>query len=424
MEKINQKINNFLNSLDSQKLDNGILVACSSGRDSMVLLDVLVKVLPGMRIGVLYVNHNLRGDDSIAEENFVRKIVIEKYKLPLFSHNVDVKEWQNCGSIENKAREIRYNFFRDILVRERYGFIATAHHMNDKIETFFLNLLRGGGLQSLTSIPSVNHDIIRPLLCVTRSQINDYVEENAVEYVEDKTNSQPLYKRNRIRNEVLPILKTLSGNLEKSFEAIFENLDNDVQFLEDETDKRLQKVLFHCNCNVWGIDKRKFSSEPMAIRSRIIKKICYCFNVQPGRQLTSFIMNAKNIDIKKHGMNIQSKGSYLWFYSDEIDYNVEFCEKIGQYQQGDFAFSQNVGQLKIRSLKIADELEMVNGRMKIADILKKRGVPEYLVLHTKVFVTENDVIAGYFCVGFFGVSSQFYVKQNENARIFNLSQIN
>ena len=424
MEKINQKINTFLNSLDSQKLDTGILVACSGGRDSMVLLDVLVKVLPGMRIGVLYVNHNLRGDDSIAEENFVRKIVIEKYKLPLFSHNVDVKEWQNCGSIENKAREIRYNFFRDILVRERYGFIATAHHMNDKIETFFLNLLRGGGLQSLTSIPSVNHDIIRPLLCVTRSQINDYVEENAVEYVEDKTNSQPLYKRNRIRNEVLPILKTLSGNLEKSFEAIFENLDNDVQFLEDETDKRLQKVLFHCNCNVWGIDKRKFSLEPMAIRSRIIKKICYCFNVQPGRQLTSFIMNAKNIDIKKHGMNIQSKGSYLWFYSDEIDYNVEFCEKIGQYQQGDFAFSQNVGQLKIRSLKIADELEMVNGRMKIADILKKRGVPEYLVLHTKVFVTENDVIAGYFCVGFFGVSTQFYVKQNENARIFNLSQIN
>ena len=424
MEKINQKINNFLNSLDSQKLDNGILVACSGGRDSMVLLDVLVKVLPGMRIGVLYVNHNLRGNDSIAEENFVRKIVIEKYKLPLFSHNVDVKEWQNCGSIENKAREIRYNFFRDILVRERYGFIATAHHMNDKIETFFLNLLRGGGLQSLTSIPSVNHDIIRPLLCVTRSQINDYVEENAVEYVEDKTNSQPLYKRNRIRNEVLPILKTLSGNLEKSFEAIFENLDNDVQFLEDETDKRLQKVLFHCNCNVWGIDKRKFSSEPMAIRSRIIKKICYCFNVQPGRQLTSFIMNAKNIDIKKHGMNIQSKGSYLWFYPDEIDYNVEFCEKTGQYQQGDFAFSQDVGQLKIRSLKIADELEMVNGRMKIADILKKRGVPEYLVLHTKVFVTENDVIAGYFCVGFFGVSTQFYVKQNENARIFNLSQIN
>ena len=424
MEKINQKINNFLNSLDSQKLDNGILVACSGGRDSMVLLDVLVKVLPGMRIGVLYVNHNLRGNDSIAEENFVRKIVIEKYKLPLFSHNVDVKEWQNCGSIENKAREIRYNFFRDVLVRERYGFIATAHHMNDKIETFFLNLLRGGGLQSLTSIPSVNHDIIRPLLCVTRSQINDYVEENAVEYVEDKTNSQPLYKRNRIRNEVLPILKTLSGNLEKSFEAIFENLDNDVQFLEEETERRLKDVLFHCTCNVWCLDKRKLSLQPMAIRSRIIKKICYCFNIQPGRQLTSFVMNAKNIDIKKHGMNIQSKGSYLWFYPDEIDYNVEFCEKTGQYQQGDFAFSQDVGQLKIRSLKIADELEMVNGRMKIADILKKRGVPEYLVLHTKVFVTENDVIAGYFCVGFFGVSTQFYAMQNENARIFNLSQIN
>ena len=413
MEKISQKINNFINSLDSQKLNNGILVACSGGRDSMVLLDVLVKTLPGMRIGVLYVNHNLRGDDSVAEESFVKKVITEKYKLPLFFH-----------SIENKAREIRYNFFYDILEREKYGFIATAHHMNDKIETFFLNLLRGGGLQSLSSIPSVNHNIIRPLLCVTRSQINDYVEKNAVEYVEDKTNSQPLYKRNRIRNEVLPILKTLSGNLEKSFEAIFENLDNDVQFLEEETERRLKDVLFHCTCNVWCLDKRKLSLQPMAIRSRIIKKICYCFNIQPGRQLTSFVMNAKNIDIKKHGMNIQSKGSYLWFYPNEIDYNVEFCEETGRYQQGDFAFSQNVGQLKIRSMKNADELETTNGRMKIADILKKRGVPEYLTLHTRVFVTENEVIAGYFCFGFFGVSTQFYAMQNENARIFNLSQIN
>ena len=210
MEKISQKINNFINSLDSQKLNNGILVACSGGRDSMVLLDVLVKTLPGMRIGVLYVNHNLRGDDSVVEESFVKKIITEKYKLPLFSHSVDVSEWESCGSIENKAREIRYNFFCDILKRENYGFIATAHHQNDKIETFFLNLLRGGGLESLTSIPAVNHDIIRPLLTVTRTQINDYIKEFSLEYVEDKTNSQPLYKRNRIRNEVLPIWRQLS----------------------------------------------------------------------------------------------------------------------------------------------------------------------------------------------------------------------
>ena len=80
--------------------------------------------------------------------------------------------------------------------------------------------------------------------------------------------------------------------------------------------------------------------------------------------------------------------------------------------------------MKIRSLKNADELETANGRMKIADILKKRGVPVYLTLHTRVFVTENEVIAGYFCFGFFGVSTQFYAMQNENARIFNLNQIN
>ena len=92
MEKINQKINNFFNSLEYQKLNKGILVACSGGRDSMVLLDVLVKILPGKRIGVLYVNHNLRGEDSVEEEAFVKKTIIEKYNLPLFIHSIDTVE--------------------------------------------------------------------------------------------------------------------------------------------------------------------------------------------------------------------------------------------------------------------------------------------------------------------------------------------
>ena len=110
MEKISRKINNFLNSLDSQKLEQGLLVACSGGRDSLVLLDVLSKNLPGKRLGVLYVNHNLRGKNSAEEETFVRKTIAEKYRLPLFVHIIDVNEWHNCGNIENKAREIRYRY--------------------------------------------------------------------------------------------------------------------------------------------------------------------------------------------------------------------------------------------------------------------------------------------------------------------------
>ncbi len=422
MEKINQKINTFLNSLDSQKLDKGILVACSGGRDSMVLLDILVKTLPEMRIGVLYVNHNLRGDDSIAEEAFVRKTITEKYKLPLFSHSVDVNEWQNCGSIENKAREIRYNFFREILVCENYGFIATAHHLNDRIETFFLNLLRGGSLQSLASIPAVNHDIIRPLLTVSRTQIDDYVNDFSIEYVEDKTNSQPLYKRNRIRNEVVPLLKSMSGDLEASFEAVFAYLDNDVQFLELETSERLEKLLLYNDCNVWCIDRRRFVNEPKAVRSEIVRKICYYFNVQPGRQLTEYIVAAQHIDIKKNNMNVVSKGGCLWFYSDDVHCDIQFNEKIGAYQPGDFAFSLDVGCLNIRTVHLDDELDTPNGRKKIVNLLKKHGIPDELTCHAKVFCCDNDFVAGYFCFGFFGVSTRFYVEQNENAKIFYLKK--
>lgn len=421
MEKISQKINIFLDSLDPERLDKGLLVACSGGRDSMVLLDILSKKFSGKRLGILYVNHNLRGDDSAAEENFVRRMAAEKYKLPLFVHIIDADEWHNCSSIENKARDIRYNFFADILSREEYGFTATAHHLNDKIETFFLNLLRGGNLQSLSSIPAVNRNIIRPMLTVTREEINDYANAFSVEYVEDKTNSLPIYKRNRIRNEVIPLLKTLSGNLEASFSAVFAALDNEAQFLEQEISKRLETVLLHCSCNVWCIDRRKFEAEHIAVRSGIVKKICYRFNVQPGRQLTEYIANAHNINIRKNGMNIQSKGSYLWFYPHVIDYNPKFCINTGKYRCGDFAFSSKCGRLEIRTISSNDEIDTPNGRKRIVDILKKRGVPEHIAQSAKVMYCMNGQTAGYFCFGFFGVSRQFYAVQNEDAQIFYLN---
>lgn len=419
MEKISHKINNFLNSLDSQKLEQGLLVACSGGRDSLVLLDVLSKNLPGKRLGVLYVNHNLRGKDSAEEETFVRRTIAEKYRLPLFVHIIDVNEWHNCGNIENKAREIRYNFFKEILRREKYGFIATAHHINDKIETFFLNLLRGGNLQSLSSIPAVNHDIIRPMLTVTREEIDNYANAFSVEYVEDKTNSLPIYKRNRIRNEVIPLLRTLSGNLEASFSAVFAAIDNDVQFLEQEISARLEKILFHQYGNVWCIDKRKFYVEHAAIRAGIVKKICYRFNVQPGRQFTEYVMNAhNNINIRKNGMIIQSKGAYLWFYPQTIDYNPQFCIVNGKYKTGDFAFSSECGKLEMRTISDNDEINTPKGREKVADILKKRGVPENIVRAATVFYRSDGQAAGYFCFGFFGVSQQFYVGHDETAQIF------
>ncbi|MCH5150952.1 MAG: tRNA lysidine(34) synthetase TilS [Spirochaetales bacterium] len=423
MEKISQKISDFLGSLDSHTLDKGLLVACSGGRDSMVLLDILHKTIHGKRLGVLYVNHNLRGEDSAAEEAFVRKTIIEKYKLPLFIRIIDANEWHNCGSIENKARDIRYTFFAEILQREKYGFVATAHHMNDRIETFFLNLLRGANIQSLSSIPAVNHDIVRPMLTVTREEIDTYAHIFSVEYVEDKTNSLPLYKRNRIRNEVIPLLKTLSGNLEASFSAVFAILDTDVQFLEQEISARLENVLFHRYRNVWCIDRRKFSAEHAAVRSGIVKKICYGFNVRPGRQLTEYIANAQTVNVKKNDMLIQSKGPYLWFYPHTICYNPQFSVINGKYKRGDFAFSSESGDLEMRTISGNDEIDTPNGRKNIADILKKRGVPETVARSAKVFHCGSGQVAGYFCFGFFGVSQHFYAKQNETAHIFYLNRL-
>jgi|GEM_PF-1026589 len=207
-----------------QKGDS-ILVGVSGGVDSVVLLDMLLKLQKKLDIclAVAHVNYSLRYE-SDKDEKFVKDLA-QKHKLPFF-----IKKVKLAGNnIEEKARDIRYDFFNDISKHENFNKVAVAHHKNDLVETFILNLSRGSGLCGLVSMKVENHidsrlrgndkecgndkeggndnKLIRPLLFSSRKEVENYAEKNKLKFVEDKTNKDLKFKRNLVRHKVITELE-------------------------------------------------------------------------------------------------------------------------------------------------------------------------------------------------------------------------
>lgn len=187
-----------------------VIVGVSGGADSVCLLFVLLelqKKIP-FRIVAGHVNHGLRGEESDADEKYVRELCA-KQGIPFESSRVNIellaKKWKQ--STEEAGRQVRRAFFENLL--EQYGGtkIALAHHKNDQVETVLLNLVRGSGLKGLCGIQPVNGNVIRPLLCAKRSEIELYLKEKEIEYCTDSTNVEDVYTRNRVRNHVIPYLE-------------------------------------------------------------------------------------------------------------------------------------------------------------------------------------------------------------------------
>ncbi len=189
-----------------------ILIAASGGIDSMVLLDVLYNLQEefGCDLGVVHINHHLRGGESDGDEEFV-KSAAGHYHLPCHTKSVDIGELarEEKRSVQDIAREIRYRYFHDL--RNDLGFraVATAHHADDNAETMLFNMIRGSGIHGLTGIPMKHRDtgIIRPFLTATRKEIARYALEKSIRYREDSSNAKTEYTRNLIRHRLIPVIR-------------------------------------------------------------------------------------------------------------------------------------------------------------------------------------------------------------------------
>lgn len=204
------KQNNLIDSSESK-----IIVGVSGGADSVALLDMLLQI--GYNCVVAHCNFHLRGEESDRDCLFVKKLC-QSYNVILHIVDFDTEKYaaDNSVSIEMAARELRYNWFEEIRQKEQAPYIAVAHHSDDSVETILLNLVRGTGIRGLTGISPKNGSIIRPLLCLNRSDILGYLESRGILYVNDYTNFEDIYSRNRVRLKVLPLLETINSSAKAS----------------------------------------------------------------------------------------------------------------------------------------------------------------------------------------------------------------
>ncbi|MDR0438423.1 MAG: tRNA lysidine(34) synthetase TilS [Bacteroidales bacterium] len=211
-----------------------ILVAVSGGLDSVVLLDLLNK--HGMNdLAIVHCNFQLRGKESDEDEKFVKNLA-KSYGLPFFCKRFDTETEQKKSkqSVQMVARNLRYTYFSELLKKEKYNYVAVAHHADDQIETFFINLLRGAGVKGLRGMLPKREQTIRPLLKFSRQDLENYAIKNNLKHCEDTTNSDDYYLRNNIRHHLIPCLETLDKSAKTSILQSMENLqDLETQSLQD-----------------------------------------------------------------------------------------------------------------------------------------------------------------------------------------------
>lgn len=264
MSSFIKKIQNGISRYDLLEKHDKILLAVSGGPDSICLLDVFSKLQDkyALELAVAHVNYSLRGHDSDTDEKFVRNLA-RKYEFKIFILKTDPQK-----TSENILRDIRYDFLEKIRNDNNFDLIAVAHNADDQVETFFLRLLRGSGLQGLAAMKHKNEKIIRPLLGITRPEIKKYLRENNLSFRMDKTNLESQFLRNKIRNQLIPYLdKNYNPQIKKTVFDSLESIGEDLDFLNIQTEKvyRKNKVL----------SARKMLALHPAIRRRLILTAIY-----------------------------------------------------------------------------------------------------------------------------------------------------
>ncbi len=224
-----EQFKSYLKNTLFLKEKDKILLAVSGGKDSVVMLDLFAH--SGYKFAVAHCNFHLRGIASYLDAQLTQELA-KKYKARFYRTDFDTYTYaeEKGISIEMAARELRYDWFEKIRKENAYNYIATAHHSDDVIETFFLNLVRGTGIRGLSGIKAKSNRLIRPLLFANRNQIEEYIQENELKYREDDSNKDIRFKRNKLRHDIIPQFKDINTayreNILKSIDLL--NVTQDI----------------------------------------------------------------------------------------------------------------------------------------------------------------------------------------------------
>jgi tRNA(Ile)-lysidine synthase len=258
------------------KPDDSVVIGVSGGPDSVALLHMLFKIAPrfSLRLGVAHLNHCLRQNDSDNDAKFVESLAAN-LDLPCYVQKRDIRRYQreNRLSLEEAARRVRYEFLDDIAKTHQYNKIALGHHADDNAELVLMNLFRGAGTLGLSGIPPKRDDrIIRPMIMLKRSDIIDFLDQNQLKHVFDRTNADTTHLRNRVRLDLIPVLKTAyNPNISEALNRLSSILRSEEEWIEDVVHPFFDKAVFHVRESHLGLSIPMLNRYHKALQRRVIR---------------------------------------------------------------------------------------------------------------------------------------------------------
>ncbi|MFY9514815.1 MAG: tRNA lysidine(34) synthetase TilS, partial [Dysgonamonadaceae bacterium] len=284
-----EKVRSYIKENRLLKPDDRVIVGLSGGMDSMTLIDVLLSL--GYNCMAVHCNFHLRGEESERDAAFVEQWC-ESAKVGLVSVDFDTYRYaaEHKISIEMAARELRYKWFEDIRKEHHADAIAVAHHRDDLAETVLLNLIRGTGIRGLSGISPKNNSIVRPLLGISRDEIEAYVDERKLPFIFDSSNSDDAFVRNFLRLNVIPLLEKINPSVKNSIYRTAQHV-GEARKIYDFYVENQKKAIFAGNRI--NIDKLKTTLSPATMlfeilspfgfNASVIEDICQCLDSIPGK---------------------------------------------------------------------------------------------------------------------------------------------
>lgn len=373
-----------------------VIVALSGGADSVSLLNALINIkdLYSLNIICAHINHNLRGAESDNDEQFVKDLC-NKYKVKLFVKSVDVNALAKEQKISTElcGRNVRYDFLYEL--SEKYsGKIATAHTASDNAETLIFNLARGAGVKGMVGILPVRDKIIRPLIYITREEVERYCKDNNLDYVTDSSNLSDDYTRNKIRHHIVPKLKEINEDFENTAlrqSRIFSDINT---YIENETNKILELIKLNN-----GYDAKKITELPDSLKSSVIYAICKKANVKAefchiNEILTILSGGAVNLP---EGIRCVCKQNYLRFVKEEETkedfFQIPFkLNEVFEYNGKKYVAKETSGQKNLIDISSINNNIVFRNR-KAGDVFtfpNRKGTKTLKKLFNELKIPEED----------------------------------
>lgn len=302
-----------------------VIIALSGGADSVSLLYALnsLKEKYSLNLKAAHMNHNLRGEEALRDENFCRKICEEK-GVELFVKSVDINAVAEKEKISTElaGRNERYKFFGEL--SEKYGAkIATAHNADDNVETVVFNLIRGAGLNGLGGIKPVRSNIIRPLIRIERAEIENYLNENSIPFVTDSTNLTDDYTRNKIRHLIVPVMREINPNVAGNIADGTEVISKINSFVELKANEFVEEIQVEN-----GYSAERLKSAPEALRSAVILELIKRHGAAAEKKhitLIESILDFGAVDLCGNLRAVSKQGVLRFINTENV--NILFSEK-------------------------------------------------------------------------------------------------